>query len=281
MGKVLTDEQVKRYRHDNFLFPIPALSLDEVAHYRRCLEAYEAEQGGAPLPPPAYRKLHVREPWAAELIRHPKVLDAVEDVLGPDILAFNATFFIKQPHTPHVTAWHQDSTYFGLDPHEHVTAWVALSEASELAGCMRFLPGSSQMGQLHHAAKQVAASVNHGSQTLVQSVDENQALLAPIKAGEMSFHHTLAVHASGPNNAEDRRIGWGISYIPAHVRHVGSYRMGATLVRGVDRYGHFELEPDPREHDAAFNAVAHDAAYKRYREGYDEQIVQHRTAFGG
>lgn len=280
MPKVLTEQQIQRYRRENFLAPVDALSADAARHYRDALESYEAAQGGAPLKPWQYRKVHVREAWAAELVRHPRVLDAVEDLIGPDILIFNATFFIKEPRTGQITAWHQDATYFGLTPHEHVTAWIALSDASEAAGCMQFVVGSSGFGQLHHAPQKVASSVNHGSQTIVEPFDDSRVASAPLRAGQLSFHHTLVIHSSAPNGSDDRRIGFGISYIPAHVRHRGSYRMGATPARGIDRYGHFEMEPDPRAHDLATNAQNHEAAYRRYREGYDEQIAAHRQAYG-
>lgn len=279
MPNVLTDAQIAQYKRENFLAPFPALTQAETRHYRDCLENYERTQGGAPLEPWQYRKLHVREEWAADLVRIPRVLDAVEDLIGPDILIFNATFFIKNPGTDQITAWHQDATYFGMQPYEHVTAWIALSEASAESGCMNFVVGSSGFGQLYHAPQTVAGSVNHGSQTIAEPFDDTNVAAAPLKAGEFSFHHTLVIHSSEPNRSQDRRIGFGISYIPAHVRHVGSYRMGASHARGEDRYGHFEIEPDPRELDAKTKAKNHEAAYRRYREGYDEQIAAHKAAY--
>jgi hypothetical protein len=102
---------------------------------------------------------------------------------------------------------------------------------------------------------------------------------APLKAGQFSFHHTMVIHSSEPNYSDDRRIGFGISYIPAHVRHVGSYRMGASYARGTDHHGNFQIEPDPREHAAMENVTHHEAAYRRYREGYEEQVGAHKAAY--
>lgn len=279
MPLVLSEKEVAQYERENFLAPLPALTGDEARYYRDCLERYELAQGGAPLQPWQYRKLHVREAWAAELVRIPRVLDAVEDLIGPDILIFNATFFIKNPGTDQVTAWHQDATYFGMQPYEHVTAWIALSDATVESGCMNFVVGSSRFGQLYHAPQTVVGSVNHGSQAIAEDFDDSRVASAPLNAGQFSFHHTMVIHSSEPNRSEDRRIGFGISYIPAHVRHVGSYRMGASHARGTDRFGHFEIEPDPREHESAENAKHHEAAYKRYREGYEEQIAAHKAAY--
>ena len=277
-GRSLSPTQVVRYRADNFLAPLDALTPAEARRYRDCFEAYEAQQGGAPLEPWQLRKLHVREPWAAELIRHPRVLDAVAEIIGPDLSVFNSTFFIKEAGSEQVTAWHQDATYFGLRPHAHVSAWIALTDAPQAAGCMQFVAASSSLGQLRHATGALAASVNHGGQAITEDFDESRSVAAPLRAGQFSLHHTLVIHRSAANTCSDRRIGYGVSYIPTHVRHTGSYSMAATLVRGTDGYGHFETETDPRDHDADSNARHHAEAYRRYRQGYDEQIVRHASA---
>ena len=81
MPNVLTDAQIAQYKRENFLAPFPALTKAETRHYRDCLENYERTQGGAPLEPWQYRKLHVREEWAADLVRIPRVLDAVDAAL--------------------------------------------------------------------------------------------------------------------------------------------------------------------------------------------------------
>ncbi|NKB60409.1 MAG: phytanoyl-CoA dioxygenase family protein [Alphaproteobacteria bacterium] len=282
MFKRLTVDQVEGYRRDGFLGAQPALTPAETAHYRDALEAFEAELGG-PLtaqPPMFSRKLHIRFPWAAELVRHPAILDVIEDLIGPDILIYNATFFIKEAHTDGVAAWHQDSTYFGLDPHEHVSAWVALSDASAESGCMEFIPGSPDWGQLHHAAKAIPNSINLNSQTVVEDFKADSTVAVPLKAGEFSCHHTLVLHSSGPNKADDRRIGFGISYIPTHVRHKGTHRVPASLARGTDQYGHFEREPDGRDLNPAEAKVAHEAAFGGYRTAREEQMAWHVATYG-
>lgn len=279
MGRFLSQKQIESYRRDNFLSPIHALTTDEVQRYLRGFESYEEKLGGGPLRAWQLRKLHVRETWAAELIRHPRVLNAVEDLIGPDILVFNATFFIKEARGVQVTAWHQDATYFGLQPHLHVSAWIALTDAPESAGCMRFVPGSSAQGQLYHDSESVADSVNHGQQYIAETFDDSASCCAPLHAGQFSLHHTLVIHSSAPNTTDVRRIGFGVSYIPAGVVHGGTQPMGATLVRGTDESGNFDLEPDPRQFDLATNASNHARAYASYRRGYDEQIIKHRKRY--
>ncbi len=274
-NKRLTDKDVAAYLRDGFVPRIAALPAQEAGGLRRRLEAFEATLPPGPVDRMWRRKLHVRLPWMRDLVGDARILDAVEDLIGPEILVFNSTFFIKEPRSEAVTAWHQDATYFGLEPHEHVTAWLAFSASSGASGCMQFIPGSHRWGQLRHEAQAVANSVNNGSQTISESFDAARARLAPLEPGEFSLHHTLLVHQSESNRSGDRRIGVGISYIPCRVRHTGSFRMSATLVRGVDRHRHFEHEPDPRTLSAEAAAEAHLRAYGRYREGYEEQVERH------
>lgn len=275
MPKLLTQAQIDSFKADGFVAPIDVLSEEEVRYFRSQLEAFEAEHGGAPLGRDLIRKTHVRESWAAEIARHPRVLDAIEDLIGPDILLYTSTLFIKEPGSEQKTAWHQDATYLGLTPHLHMNAWVALSDASEEAGCLQFLPGSSKQGLLQHRARSAPGSVNHGGQSIVSDIPTEQARSAPLKSGQMSIHHTFAIHGSEPNLSKDRRIGMSLNVIPTKVRHTGSFKMSATLVRGEDQYGHFEHEPDPRLFDKASRIRNHDVAYGLYRDGYEEQIRLH------
>ena len=149
MPKILSPAQIEQYRREGFAFPVPALDADEVRDLRADLEYWEKQQGH-PLDYPEKSKSYLLYRWADTLVHHPKVLDAVEDVIGPDILVYHSTMWIKEAHTPAYVRWHQDGAYFFLDPLEHVTAWVALSEASELAGCMRVIPGTHRLPMIEH-----------------------------------------------------------------------------------------------------------------------------------
>jgi non-heme Fe2+,alpha-ketoglutarate-dependent halogenase len=276
MNRVLTTEQVAGYRMNGFHFPISGIGVDKALKARAALERFEAETGG-PLTAQdrsARYKLHVRTKWAHAIVSDPAILDAVEDVIGPDILVWTSTFFIKEPKTEAVTLWHQDATYFGLRPHDHITAWVALSEASAVSGCMTFIPEGGKPRLFHHKANADPNSINGGGQTSVEPFDKESGVRGMLHAGDFSLHHTLCIHSSPPNKAEDRRIGYGISYIPTSVRHIGTTRQRAMLVRGEDRYGHFELEPAPGPDEAA-NLAEYAKSIKSYSMGYAEQIAWH------
>ena len=281
MAKALSQAQIAQYRYDGYLFPFPALSREELAQCNAGLARYEKWLGG-PVNQADRRwrsAAYVMLPWADALVRHPKILDIVEDLIGPDILVYTATFFIKEAQSPTFAAWHQDATYFGLDPHEHVTAWIALSDAGAEAGCMEVVSASGAPRQLRHAALGLKDSINGGGQAIVEEFDETGGTMMALPAGSFSLHHTLCRHRSAPNRARHRRVGYGISYIPAHCRLTGPVRMYARLARGQDRHRNFELIPGPEGelHPAALER--HDLVYRRYRDNYGEQIRAHESEF--
>jgi non-heme Fe2+,alpha-ketoglutarate-dependent halogenase len=272
---------VRDYRYNGFLFPIPALTPAEAAQALADLERIE-KKIGAPLPQ-AEKKwrggAYVYSPAVAALVRHPRVLDIVEDVIGPNILVYWATYFIKDAGAPSFTAWHQDATYFGLDPLEHVTAWIALSDASRVAGCMDVLSARGAPKQYHHAAARLEHSINGAGQQIVEPVDDRDAISMELKAGQVSLHHTMCLHRSAPNRASHRRVGLGISYIPTHARIVGKTRLAAMLVRGVDNFGNFDHLPSPAGELTPEGIALHADTYRRFRENYSEQELLHDAEF--
>ena len=278
---MLSRQQVERYRRDGYLFPFPALSPSELAECNEGMARYETWLGmRVNEADRRWRSAgYVFLPWLDALVRHERVLDAVEDLIGPDILVYTATFFIKEASSPTFAAWHQDATYFGLSPHEHVTAWVALSDATTEAGCMEVVSSQGAPRQMHHAALGLAHSINGGGQAIVEPIDASRAVAMEVPAGSFSLHHTLCRHRSAPNRSNHRRVGIGISYIPAHCRLVGSVRMCARLVRGRDTGGNFDLLPSPEGefHRAALER--HERAYGLYRDNYAEQITAHEREF--
>ena len=238
----------ERYGRDGFIPGRRMLTDAEAAGYAAACErtcGIEIHQGGRRQ---ASNRLkpYLLYPWAAELVRHPRILDAVEELIGPDILVFHTTIWLKEPRSTNFVPWHQDATYFGLDPHEHVTAWVALTASTPEKGCVQVMPGSHRSGQRPHRDQRDPAAMLSRGQTLADTVDESAVVDLVLQPGEVSLHHTLLVHRSGPNRSDERRIDVGISYVPTRVRHIGPTRLSATLVRGTDRYGHFDSEAAPR-----------------------------------
>ena len=242
--KLLTPETVERYNREGWYAPVPVLSSAEAAAIRGKLEAFEAEAGG--LKGPLRHKTHLLFTWLDELIRHPRILDAVEDVIGPNILCWGSSFFIKEPRNPGFVSWHQDSTYWGLDPADVITAWVAFSDSNAANGAMRVMPGTHKLDQVTHRDTFNADNLLSRGQEIEVDVDERQAQMLELKAGEMSLHHVRLIHGSDPNPSDTRRIGFAIRYIPTHVRQVAGTHDSATLVRGVDTEQNFAPEQAPK-----------------------------------
>lgn len=243
MGKSLSAAAIERYARDGYVFPISVLSPGDARQYREQLERAERDLGG-PLRGVYRIKPHLLFTWLADLVRHPSVLDAVEDVLGPDILCWNTSFFTKEARSPGFVSWHQDATYWGLSEPDVVTAWVAFTESTLANGNMRVIPGSHRAPVPHVDTFHPDNLLSRGQEITVE-VDESRAADIVLQAGEMSLHHVLMVHGSGANPSGDRRIGFAIRYIPTRIRQTGGPRDSATLVRGTDGFGHFELEPRP------------------------------------
>jgi len=255
--KSLSEAAVRQYREQGYVAPVPALSRAEAAALRASLEAFEA--GAGVLSGKLRHKPHLLFTWLNDLMRHPRILDAVEDVIGPDILCWGTSFFIKEKRNPGFVSWHQDSTYWGLEPPDIITTWVAFSDSNAANGAMRVIPGSHTMDQVPHRDTFAAENLLSRGQEIMVDVDERKAAMLELAAGEMSLHHVRLIHGSDPNPSDDRRIGFAIRYIPTYVRQVAGSHDSATLVRGVDTYHHFEEEQRP-DADMSPAAVAYHAA---------------------
>lgn len=265
MTKALSENQTEQYWREGYVFPVPVLARDEVATLRGRLETFEATQGGA-LKPAQRSKSHLLFKWLDDLMRDPRVVDPIEDLIGPDLLCWNTIFWIKEPGSKTFVSWHQDIRYWGLDGGEVVSAWIALSPASVEAGCMRVLPGSHKGELFAHEDRYDEANLLTRGQEVAEPLDENKAVHMPLKPGEMSLHSVRLAHASGPNASNDRRIGISLHFMPPCARQKLADWDSAALVRGRDDYGHFHLTPRPTA-DFADDAVAfHDKASAAIRE---------------
>jgi ectoine hydroxylase-related dioxygenase (phytanoyl-CoA dioxygenase family) len=246
----LTAPVAAQYWDDGYLFPIPVLSPSEAAEYRAELEQIERDwlDNGLPLPLNTYKRVnaHVVMPMAARLATHPKVLDVVEGILGPDILVYAAEFFIKEPRTRKIVSMHQDLTYWGLGATENlVTAWIALSPSTPASGCMDFVRASHKNPILpHHDTYDPNNLLSRGQEVRVDVAPEDRVPIE-IHPGEMSLHHGLTIHGSGPNTSDDRRIAAVIRYCTPDVAQEVGDRDYAMPARGRDTKGHFIHVPAP------------------------------------
>lgn len=264
MTKLLTTAQCEQYRDLGYVAPIRIMTTAQAQALRERLEAFERGQNG-PLQGAMRHKTYLLFTWLNDLIRHPSILDAVEDLYGPDLLCWTTNFFVKEAHDPSFVSWHQDSTYWGLSSPDVVTAWVALSESTVANGAMEVIPGTHRLEQLAHRDTFAKNNLLTRGQELAVDVDEAQAVPIALQPGEMSLHHVRIVHGSKANASAQRRIGFAIRYLPTHVRQLQGDD-SATLVRGVDTYRTFEHEPRPsRDLDPQFVALHRSMAERSAR----------------
>ena len=239
----LSEQQVQHFRDKGYVYPLDAISRQEAASCIERLDSYDAILGEE-----AQKQLkikaHVAAPWLTDLARNSNILDAVESVIGPDILLFGASMFSKTGPDTRFVSWHQDAAYYGLDPQQEVTCWVGLTDADEDNGCMRVLPGSHLGVDAEHEETYDPQNLLGRGQT-IRGVDESKAAYMPVEAGQFSMHHERTWHASSPNPSTRRRVGIAFFYMPAHTRSILGRRT-ATLVRGEDKYSHWDREPVPK-----------------------------------
>ena len=240
---MLAPDALEFYRREGYFAPIRALSSAEAQHFRSSFDRFATEH-------PDRRdilrnKTHLVLTWADTLIRHPGILDAVEKVIGPDILCWGSSFFTKSAHDPSYVSWHQDSTYWGLEPPDIVTAWVAFSESVPKNGAMRVVPRSHLADQLPHRDTFAKDNLLSRGQEISVEVDEKQTVTLALQRGEMSLHHVRLIHGSDPNPSDRCRIGFAIRYLPTYVKQVVGKEDSATLVRGADIYNNFLPERSP------------------------------------
>ena len=263
MPKKLTQTQIDQYHRDGCLFPVDVMPEAEAVGYAERLAEAEAQHPEA-LSAHNRNNAHIAFPFLDDIVHHPVILDAVEDLIGEDILVWGSVLFVKEPNSEGHVSWHQDYTYMGLDPHDGVSVWIALTPSNEASGCMQMLPGTHLDGIRPHRDTFAKNNILTRGQT-VDELDSGNALSVVLAPGQMSLHHPRVIHGSQPNHSNHRRVGFTIqTYLPPHVRATMSAGHVA-LARGNDRCRHHEVLPRPAG-DMEPDAVALRNRVNRIRE---------------
>jgi non-heme Fe2+,alpha-ketoglutarate-dependent halogenase len=235
---------LEQYRDEGYIGAVDVMSPESALKIRQQLEAFEATQGGA-LHANQRSRAFLLFKWLDELIHSSAVLDPVESLIGPNIMCWSSIFWIKEAGSKSFVDWHQDNTYWGLSSRRVVTAWFAISDASEQAGCMSVIPRTHVGTTLEHEDTYDENNMLTRGQRIV-NLDTAQAVSMPLRAGQMSLHNYCLAHGSGPNLSDDRRIGVSMHFMPPDTQQqVVEWDCGA-LVRGEDSHGHFAHTPRPK-----------------------------------
>ncbi len=258
MRHAFSAEQVARYERDGAVYPVRVLAPDEAGRCRAEFEKLESRLGAA-RGYIAWSHLFFR--WAYDLARTPSILDAVEKIIGPDILVYSTLILCKYPGDPSLVRWHQDGTHSGLYLSPTVSAWVALSDSTAENGCMRLIPGSHRLGRLPHAASAAADNLLKNSDEVQVEVDEAAARDVVLRAGEMSLHHYSIIHGSNPNLSDAKRVGFIIRFVtPEFPRADAPF----VRVRGEGACTHLGLLREPPSGGLEDNFEDNFAAWKAF-----------------
>lgn len=236
--------QSERYREAGYIKPIRVFSRQQASEICNRIAVIEqrSRDGEYPAEIGQYFRVNgqIVMTLLAELGRTPAILDAVESIIGPDIMLWSCELFIKEAHSASIVTWHQDLTYWGMGGTDlQTSAWVALTEATADNGAMRFLPGSHKLDIVPHEDTFDMDNLLSRGQEVAVEVNEDNAVLDDLGAGEMSLHHGKLFHASGPNVTDRRRIGMVMRYISPELARAAPGRDYAMVVRGKNPSGNW------------------------------------------
>lgn len=190
------------------------IASGEVDYPRESLE-YEPTAKGDERSLESLRKINKPslDPFFLAHTRHCGILDIVEKLIGPDVMLFGDQFFIKPPGGIEKT-YHQDSPYFKIEPMALVTAWTALDDVTLDNGCMYVVSGSQNGGPLEHSEPWMVGD-RQDMKIPDSAIDFGRERPVTMKAGDVSFHHSLILHRSGLNSTSQFRRGYAVHFMTA------------------------------------------------------------------
>ena len=233
MPKVLTKDQIEQYHDQGFISPVRVISEKDALSIKTQLEEAEAKYPDE-INSKSRNNLHLSFAFLDALAHNTTIVDAIEDLIGPDIALWASVMFIKEPSSKQFVSWHQDATYMGLDSFEFPTPWIALSPSNLETGCMTMISGSHKSEIQKHEDTYAENNILTRGQA-IKSVDQSKAVDLILRPGEMSIHHGAIIHGSQPNKSNQRRIGFSLqSYVPPSIKQVVGRNMW-THIRGQKR----------------------------------------------
>ena len=264
MAIKLSADEISRYQNDGVVAPITVMPRSVAQELRRRLESVE-KSFPQQIGPEKRNNAHYVLACLDEIVHHDEILDAVECLIGPDIILTNTVLFIKEPNSLHHVTYHQDATYMGLEPQDSLTAWIALTESTRENGCVRMIQVSHLLDIQQHIDTFGEDNIlTRGQQ--IENIDEERVLDIELEPGQMSLHHARTIHGSRPNKTADRRIGIALqSFAHPSTRQVYGEDY-ALLVRGSDDYGNFTKGPRPKAEVDLANVEFRDGVNARLSE---------------
>jgi len=259
----LTAAHVQQLDECGYCFPVDAIRPEQAERADTELQGF-LQRSPWPHDMRTRHKPHMYLKWLSDVVRHPAVLDLAEDVLGPNLLVWRVTLFVKLPRSDAIEDWHQDSLYWPLRGDDLVSVWIPFCDVTAECGAVRFMPGSHRGPLMPHRYTLTGPNATFRGQVIDGTVPEERAVTAEVRAGQAALFRSRTLHTSGPNRSDRVRGAVAIRYIAPHVTQAGRIRTSALLVRGTDPYGHFDPEPVPRYDYDPVALAAHRRSLRRH-----------------
>ena len=243
--KSLTPQQIQQFNQKGYIFPLDVFSETEIATHRAYFDQLIEQQINEGKDAYSIAGWHSKQPEIYDLVTDSRILDYLEDLLGPDLICWGTHYFCKLPGDTKQVSWHQDASYWPITPSKTVTVWLAIDDADTENGAMKVIPKSHLHGQIvfEHSRKE---EQNVLGQTVKDAEDYG---LAPvdfeIKAGQISLHSDLLLHGSAPNQSDRRRCGLTMRFVPPEVKALTGWNKNSIIARGTDVSGHWTNQPKP------------------------------------
>jgi hypothetical protein len=239
--KFLVPEQVRRYQEDGILFPVRIVRSSEMGRFQDGFRKLELRSGGVQK---YTRSPHLFFPWAWELATLPSLLDAAEDLLGPEVVIDSSLLLCKYPRDPAFAPWHQDGVRSGWFKTPSVSAWIAIVDATVENGCMKVIPGTHRQGRVEHTEAVRENSIFGAGAEIEVQVDESKTVCVVLAPGETSFHDSNIIHGSAPNQSDEKRICLIVRFVTPLFQRVNS-SAPAVRARGSGCLSHMTLQEKP------------------------------------
>jgi len=262
----------EEFENNGFISELDVLPLDRAAYYsEKCTAFIDSYSSHPKFAEWTYYRTELVLKWVAELASEESLLDIIEELIGPDILLWNAFLPIKPPRTNAHFGWHQDATYWPVTPTEQiVSAWIALCPVNQFCGGMQMVRGSHLLGALDHETTYDESSMLKRGQQVTTAIDNSEIFDINLHPGEASIHHTLTLHRSGPNNSDDWRLGVGLNYASPQVGPLPGYEDSAMPLRGNVEKSRFIFTQPPQADLDAPALENFDAALRRQSKRYSD-----------
>ena len=242
--KKLSIEQVDQFNRDGYVKPVEIFSSEEIAEIRKYFDDLLNKVIAAGGDSYSISSAHLKYGRVYDLLTDSRIVDAVGDLLGENVVGWGSHFFCKMPHDGKEVAWHQDASYWPLSPSKAVTVWLAVDDADQENACMKFISGSHHSGHLTYRPSD-SAEHNVLNQTVEDPEQYGEVVYDELQAGQISLHSDLLLHGSEANESDRRRCGLTLRYAATDVHAGLGWNEKGVLVRGKDLAGNWSNRTRP------------------------------------